>query len=261
MQQQEIHECLLTYFSANNCKIVENHPAYLTVQLTIEMDKELMNRPFYWHYLEKTGGVPNPAKLTFITDPQNAPENVSGEKIHFGSPRLHQIMASAKRLSSFIRLYQKNSSTQNSLFPWLSINVKISYTCDRRREVFKSVGLNLISGEIREGFHAQVQKLDVTPRIPDYSYTLSPLIRPKSGLKRLDTYLRKSFETEEHSWAVAAIERWQNDLQLLEHFYKDMEEKTASYYTEKEALKAQYEPSITIDIINGGLFYLNDQAI
>ena len=42
----------------------------MTVQLTIELDKELMNRPFYWHYLEKTGGVPNPMKLTFITDPK-----------------------------------------------------------------------------------------------------------------------------------------------------------------------------------------------
>ena len=38
--------------------------------------------------------------------------------------------------------------------------------------------------------------------------------------------------------------RWNNDLQLLEHFYKDMDEKSESYYTEKEALKAQYEPNI-----------------
>ena len=67
-------------------------PDYLTVQLTIELDKELMNRPFYWHYLEKTGGVPNPDRLTFITDSQNAPTNIKGETIHFGSPRLHQML-------------------------------------------------------------------------------------------------------------------------------------------------------------------------
>ena len=64
MQQQEIHNFLLTYFKANHCEIIENQDTYITIQLTIDMDKELMNRPFYWQYLEKTGGVPNPAKLT-----------------------------------------------------------------------------------------------------------------------------------------------------------------------------------------------------
>ena len=50
MQQQEIHKFLERYFHANDCEIVENGPGYMTVQLTIELDKELMNRPFYWHY-------------------------------------------------------------------------------------------------------------------------------------------------------------------------------------------------------------------
>ncbi|MDI5788447.1 YqhG family protein [Bacillus licheniformis] len=34
----------------------------MTVQLTVEVDKQIMNRPFYWHWLEKTGGEPNPMK-------------------------------------------------------------------------------------------------------------------------------------------------------------------------------------------------------
>ena len=75
MQQQEIHKFLERYFLANDCEILENQTGYMTVQLTIDLDKELMNRPFYWHYLEKTGGVPNPMKLTFITDPEIVPDN------------------------------------------------------------------------------------------------------------------------------------------------------------------------------------------
>ncbi|MFP3415962.1 YqhG family protein, partial [Bacillus sp. SIMBA_074] len=89
---------LITYFKANECEILDNKPTHLTVQLTIEMDKELMNRPFYWHYLEKTGGIPNPAQMTFITDPEQAPPDLKGEMIHFGSPRLHQIIQSTKKL-------------------------------------------------------------------------------------------------------------------------------------------------------------------
>ena len=88
MQQQEIHNFLERYFIANDCEILENHPGYMNVQLTIDLDKELMNRPFYWHYLEKTGGVPNPMKLSLITDPNKVSDEIKGETIHFGSPRL-----------------------------------------------------------------------------------------------------------------------------------------------------------------------------
>ncbi len=81
-----------------------------------------MNRPFYWHYLEKTGGVPNPMKLTLITDPDKVPENIKGETIHFGSPRLHQIFQSTKNLAGYIRLYEKSllyKNKQTPLKPWI----------------------------------------------------------------------------------------------------------------------------------------------
>ncbi|MFP3490273.1 YqhG family protein, partial [Staphylococcus sp. SIMBA_130] len=58
MHQENIHNYLRSYFLANDCRILNEKPGLLDVQLTIELDKELMNRPFYWHYLEKTGGTP-----------------------------------------------------------------------------------------------------------------------------------------------------------------------------------------------------------
>src|SRR4051794_21224003 len=121
MQQQEIHNFLVKYFQANDCEIVENHPGYLTVQLTIELDKELMNRPFYWHYLERTGGIPNPMRLTLITNQEFAPDHIKGEIIYFGSPRLHQIFASAKNLAGYTRLYENHhiQNKQMPLLPWL----------------------------------------------------------------------------------------------------------------------------------------------
>lgn len=259
MQQQEIHKFLERYFIANDCEIKENHAGHMTVQLTIDLDKELMNRPFYWHYLEKTGGVPNPMCLTLITDPNRVPDNLKGETIHFGSPRLHQIFQSTKKLASFIRLYEKVptiAGQQTPLKPWICLNVKVSYQCDRKKDVFQSIGLQLINGQINEDFHDKLLKLELTPKIPDYSFTLSPLIMPKSGLKRIENHLISKVETENQSWADEARKRWQEDLNLLEHFYKDSEEKGESYEIEKQALKEQYEPKINISIINGGIFYL-----
>ena len=264
MQQQEIHKFLERYFLSNKCEIVDKQPNYMTVQLTIELDKELMNRPFYWHYLEKTGGVPNPMCLTLITDPDTVPEHIKGETIHFGSPRLHQIFQSTKNLASYIRLYEKSTSLSNQqtpLRPWIALNVKISYQCDRKKDVFKSIGLSLINGQMVQQFHEKLLKLDLTPKIPDYSFTLSPLIRPKSGVVRIENFLKSEVEKENHSWAEDARKRWEKDLHLLEHFYKDDQVKAESYVVEKEALKDQYEPKIVMSIINGGIFYLSDQAV
>ena len=110
-------------------------------------------------------------------------------------------------------------------------------------------------------FHEKLLKIDLTPKIPDYSFTLSPLIRPKSGVVRIENFLKSEVEKESHSWAEDARKRWEKDLHLLEHFYKDDEVKAESYVVEKEALKDQYEPKIVMSIINGGIFYLSDQAV
>jgi hypothetical protein len=264
MKQQEIHQFLERFFHANECEILENKQGYLIVQLTIDMDKELMNRPFYWHYLEKTGGTPNPATLTFITDPNLAPKDLKGELIHFGSPRLHQLFNAAKNLSGYIRLYeniQAKSQQHTALKPWLSINVKISYQCDRKRDVFRSMGLQLINGQLVDHFHTKIEKLGLTAKIPDYAFTLSPLIMPKSGIIRIENSIKHSLMQEDHSWAVEAKERWTKDLNLLEHFYEDTEDQMESLEIEQLALKEQYEPKINISIINGGLFYLASEAI
>jgi len=264
MQQQEIHHFFERYFQANDCAILRNEPGFITVQLTVELDKELMNRPFYWHYLEKTGGIPNPMQLTLITNPQIAPKDIKGERIHFGSPRLHQIFSSTKNLAGYIRLYENGQQSTNNhtpLKPWLGVNLRISYQCDRKRDVYKSIGLQLINGIMVDDFHEKLLKLTLTRKIPDYTFTISPLIMPKSGILRIEKLLKDEIDQEDHTWAEEAKKRWQKDLTLLEHFYEDMEEKGDVYELEKTALREQYEPKITISVINGGLFYLTDSAI
>ena len=145
--------------------------------------------------------------------------------------------------------------------PWIALNVKISYQCDRKKDVFKSIGLSLINGQMVQQFHDKLLKMNLTPKIPDYSFTLSPLIMPKSGVVRIENYLKGEIEKESHSWAEDARKRWEKDLHLLEQFYKDDQDKADSYQVEKQALQDQYEPKIIMSIINGGIFYLSDQVV
>lgn len=260
MQQHEIQDYIEKYFTANECDIRKVANGCMEIQLTVEMDKLLMNRPFYWHYLEKTGGIPNPMKIVLQTEPGEV-EGVEKkpEFIHFGSPRLHQLFQTTKELGAFMRLYE-DVNAQKGIFvplePWLCLNVKVSYQCDRKKDHLYSIGLQLINGMIKNDFHDYIETLSLTPRIPDYCYTMSPLIKPVSGFKRIENYLEQEISNDDHTWADEARERLKDDQELLEHFYESAEEIPDTYEVEMEALKELYDPKVKIEIINGGMFYL-----
>ncbi|MGN9864749.1 YqhG family protein [Bacillus swezeyi] len=258
MRQEEIHRFLERFFTANGCTITDKSAGHLTVQLTAEVDKQIMNRPFYWHWLEKTGGEPNPMKITLITDEDQAPADLEGEFIHFGSPRLFQMFQAVKKNGKFIRLYEKicSQGAHIPLEPWLGINVTISYQSDKKKDKLLSLGLHLISGQLIEGFQEQMEARPLSSQISDYCYTMSPLIKPESGIKRLERYIEQSARNEPLDWAEASIKRWKNDLELLNQFYEETEEKPEEYEIEKKALQTLYEPKIEIKVENGGLFYL-----
>lgn len=264
VQQHEIHLFLERFFTTNDCEIVENGDGWLTIQLTEEMDKALMNRPFYWQYIKSTGGIGEPMKLTLITEQGQLPSDKTGEVIHFGSPRLHQIFRLTRELGAFGRMYEQistNTNVNTPLHPWLVINTKISYQCDRKKDQLFSIGLHLISGTMINQFHQHLTKVELTPKIPDYCFTMSPIIKPASGIKRIESVISKLIENDDHTWAKDAQERWDQDLLLLEKFYEGLEERPDAYTSEKEALRLQYEPKVTASFVNGGLFYLTQGSI
>ncbi|WP_328592760.1 YqhG family protein, partial [Priestia megaterium] len=47
-----MHQFLNRYFLPNNCSILTQTPSYLNLQLTIQLDKQFINPPFYSHYLQ-----------------------------------------------------------------------------------------------------------------------------------------------------------------------------------------------------------------
>ena len=55
MYPQQIHQYVRQFFNENNCTILRESEHFVQVQLTVEMDKKIMNRPFYWKYVESTG--------------------------------------------------------------------------------------------------------------------------------------------------------------------------------------------------------------
>ncbi|WP_051541183.1 YqhG family protein [Caldalkalibacillus mannanilyticus] len=84
MNSAEIRDFVEQYLLAQECAIVVKDPAYLTTRLSIQVDKDIANRPYYWMFVERTGAEPQPMQLTFIFDEEKTGEQVQGELIKFG---------------------------------------------------------------------------------------------------------------------------------------------------------------------------------
>lgn len=258
MYPQQIHSYLRQFFLENDCFILGEEDHYLTVQLTIDMDKRIMNRPFYWQYVEATNGEPNPAQVTFITDSASLNGKIYGEIIHFGSPRLNQLFQVTRDLGAFVQMYErvKPFEGQVMLSPWLGVNYKISYCSDRTKEMLFSFGINLLTGTIIEDFHETVSCLELADEMSENGFHIQYIIKPIRALQRLDAKIEAIIQQDDHTWAEEAKKRWQRDQRVLDYFYEDVEEKPECYEIEKRAIEEQYNTKIKVEVINGGLFYI-----
>ncbi|NBJ70173.1 MULTISPECIES: YqhG family protein [Clostridia] len=254
MEIHDLNAFLYDFFKAHHCPILTNHDGVLTIQLTEEMDKVLMNRPFYWHYIKKMGYPGDPMQLTLITNPDKRQEK--GEWIHFGSPRLQQIIRYLQQSEKYTKLFQQlNPNVNTPLFPWLVTNIKISYQGKHKRDELFSIGLNLINGVLKSDMMDLLKAISLETTISDYCYTLSPMIKLHSGYKRIESVLDQYVESQEHSWAIEALQALEEETTLLHHFYtEDTEDETME--RELKEIQERFQPKITYQVVNGGLFYL-----
>lgn len=256
MAIKNLDNFLYDYFSAHHCTISSDNEGVLRVQLTEEMDRALMNRPFYWHYIKKIGQPGQPMELTFITNHSKRDEK--GEWIHFGSPRLQQITTHLKRNEQHAKLFQKITNGQKTaLFPWLVVNMKISYRGQQKRDEMISIGLQLINGAMQLDMMETLKTVSLETTISDYCYTISPIIKPKSGYHRIEKVLESYISEQSLDWAEASIKTMREEINLLKHFYRsDDGDREEEMNKEIEEIKNRYDPYITFETINGGLFYL-----
>ncbi|GAB3052061.1 YqhG family protein [Virgibacillus ainsalahensis] len=254
-----LHAFLQDYFRAHHCELLKIEDGMFTIQLTEDMDRALMNRPFYWHYVKKTGHEGMPMQLTLISNPDKRGEK--GEWVHFGSPRLQQILEHLKQQEKHTKLFQKVQTSANTpLYPWLVINIKISYTGKQKRDEIFSIGLHLVNGMMKLEMMEKLKQLPLQMKISDYCYTISPMIKLNSGYLRIQSVIDNYIENQTHEWADQSIIELEEEIEMLHYFYAQ-ESNKEQIDKELNEIKERYEPSITYKIINGGIFYLTANAL
>lgn len=252
-----LNQFLQDYFQNHKCDIIENNDGVLKIQLTEEMDQALMNRPFYWHYIKKMGQKGDPMSLTLITNPDKQEEK--GDWIHFGSPRLQQIIRHLKDKERFTKLFQKVITNKNTpLYPWLVINLKLSYRGKHKKDEVISIGLQLVNGNMRLKMMDYLDEIPLQMKISDYCYTISPLIRLQSGYKRIESVITTYIENQTHEWAEVSLKTLRDEISTLQHFYEGRTEELEQMNKEIEEIKERYSPVISHQVINGGIFYLTE---
>lgn len=261
MAIENLNRFLHDYFLTHNCHITNNQDGVLQVKLTEEIDKSLMNRPFYWHYMNKMGRQGETSTLTLITNPDKRQEE-KGDWIHFGSPRLQQILKNLVEKERYTRLFQSSpTTTKTALYPWLVVNIKISYHGKQKKDEIISLGLHLINGLMFKDMMDLLQDITLKPAIDDYCYTIAPIIKMESGFRRIETVLDDYIHSQTHDWAEESLQTLQEEIALIKHFYtSSQDERTNEQHMQKEIddIEQRYSPKVTYRVINGGIFYLND---
>ncbi|MGC5327074.1 YqhG family protein [Brevibacillus sp. SYSU BS000544] len=229
----EVRNYIEKYLSAFSAHIQESHPHYLTVKLPVEIDKDIGNRPFYWSWVEKMNIPPQPMILSFFFDEENKPPDIRGEFVHFGSSRLHQIFSSSQKHGRFVCLYEQNpidtpaltrSRRSTPLTPWLCLNIKVSFICDKKRDCLLSLGLNLHHSRMVDNFYAFVRRLHLSPAIPDFYYTLNRKISLEQACQLANAKVQQFISSQDQGWAEEARQRLQDELEILEVYYSQLEQ-------------------------------------
>lgn len=252
------------YLEAMNCHVIESGPGHVLSQLSEQADRDLVNRPFYWSYVEKLGIEPQPVTLSFIFEPDQTPDGIHGEHINAGSPRLQQIFRSVQKNGRYVRLYEDTPLNLRSprgsrpYTPWLCVNYKIEWVCDRLRNEIHSLGIQLMDGSIRSDFYATLTKRTWTPRLPSHRFLTAPKLTPEEAVHQLEFYIQGYLEQIDDTWAVEAEERMQEELDRLAQYYEETPSGTIEqeYERRKRETKWQYQPRIEVSVINAGLFYM-----
>lgn len=251
-----LEDYIVNFFTAYKCKTLHQQDGIIKVQLTEELDKELMNRPFYWHYMNSTGQQGEPMTLTLITNPEK--RDTKGEWIHFGSPRLQQIWDYIIEKEKYVLLFQDIQVEKNTpLHPWLLTNIKVSYKGIQKKEELISLGIQLLNGRMVVNMMEELDKIKLKQQISNYCYTLSPIITINSGYKRMESVVLNYIEKQSHDWANEANKTLEEEFAILKHFYHD-NQSDELLTKEIEELKNRYEPTIQLEVVNGGMLYLHE---
>ncbi|CDQ17921.1 YqhG family protein [Halobacillus karajensis] len=248
------------FFLSYGCSIIDDLPSHFTIQLTSEMDEEIMNRPFYWHYMKKMNREGDPMRLTFTDTDQ---KQAGGIYLHAGTPKLHTLYNTAIKKGRTARLYEvihEFTAQNRAMSPWLIVNALLHYRGKQTKDEPISIGINLIHGTMMLGMMEKIQHMDFEPTVSDYTFPMTPVISLSNAYKRMERHIETYIAQQDNQWIKESLLHLKQETQLLESFYESEDIDLDSFTKEREQIDNRYKPYIEMEVINGGMFYISQET-
>jgi len=200
---------------------------------------------------------------------------VPRDDLYFGSRRLEQLFAAARRGGRFVCLFQQPDERALHPYdslpctPWLGVNVKVGFVCDMKREELHAFGVSLATGAVVEGFFDRLQGMKLTPRLPANVHVTGASLSLKKAADLIEQALMRKLKAYDYGWAAAANGRLKEELAQLAHYYEPLVESAgegekesiaAQYEARKEEIRWQLAPRVVAEVVNAGLFHLTGLA-
>lgn len=278
MNQTWVRNYIEKYLDIHQCQFIEKTPSHITVKLSVDVDKDITNRPYYWTFVEKTGAEQETLTMTFIFDKEILPQGIRGEELSLGTPRLKQFFDITKKRGKSVRLFQQfphnqlNSIHLKKLNPWLGVNYKLEFLSDKKKDLILSLGINLATGEMKKDFFQIIKKINLGPVLPSNTTTVHNFLTLREAALQLEEWILHEAKNQDYHWVHEANNRLNEELEQIELYYRtqseqnDSEELTSTDSNNEmqrrvEELEWQYRPRIEVNPINYGIFFLDDNTI
>jgi hypothetical protein len=258
MSSPSLPTILRSYFDLTDSTILNQDEKCMTVKFSPEVDKAIGRRPYYWAFVERTHTPPQPMTLTFCLQgslpERNDYDQPFVERLCVGSSRLTDIFHDINKRGAHVELYETPCQfTPNPRFDtWLNVNLQIEYQAHSCRTELHSYGICLRTGAFATHFMEQLENVPLQARIPLY-FQQNPNLSLTRAKQLLEQHLSSYLTTYDHNWAVDANHHLQKETSAAARYFADHERE--GYATRQTELYEQFQPTITISVINCGLFH------
>lgn len=263
MNPQQIQQFCRRYFLATGCTLLKEEPEYMEVELTLDVDKELTDRPYYWMWVEASGEEVKPTVLHLAFTPDTKVEGIkAAERVTLGSFRLNKLFESVKKRGRLTRQFQ--AQQEGRLEPYFLVSGKLSFLADRRRDEIVSYGIHLHTESIISDFFTAIRHLPMSSRLP-VGCTLQPSrLSYREAWELIRQKIAADLDVRDHEWAEEAKQHLAEEMEQLETYYGSLiaenEEERTVFTAEKQLrlaeLQWRYQPRIEFVPFHMGLFYL-----
>ncbi|MET3684289.1 hypothetical protein ABID56_002415 [Alkalibacillus flavidus] len=261
MKQADIQPFVSQFFNQHGAHITHEEDGFMTVQLTETLDKQLMNRPFYWQYVDTMGFEGEPMTVAFSFSDKH--QDGQSELIHLGSPRLHQLFQIVQREGAFTTLFEhaESESDTKALDPWFVMNGFIQYQGAWIAEEQISIGILLTNGTMRFAWMDEMQDHHFKTIIPPYHYKIPTIISIESALQKMTSQLNDRITNQSQSFINQSITLYNREMNLLQTLSSEDTQSDQTFIKQSEQhIYDRLYPNISLQWINGGMFYTTQQT-